>query len=103
MTAYRVSAPNTDYSGTVGELQFSKGVYEGEVPPAVLAYVKNAGYIVEDLATAKEGEADQAAADAAKAEEDAAAQAAAEKEAADKAAADQAAADAAPASKGAKK
>jgi hypothetical protein len=47
---YRISAPVTTYDGKVGEdIQFSKGVYEGEVSAAALLYFETAGYGIENL------------------------------------------------------
>lgn len=52
MTRYKITAPNADYDGKVGELQFSKGVYEGEASAAILSYCHNAGYDVAEVGAA---------------------------------------------------
>jgi len=49
VTRYRITTPVEDFTGTVGELDFSKGVYEGEVPVGPLSYFEQAGYGVEEI------------------------------------------------------
>lgn len=63
MTAYRISTPVADFTGEVGNCQFVRGVYEGEVPDGPLAYFTQAGYTVEKLAAAKKADAAQAKAE----------------------------------------
>lgn len=49
MSRVKISAPNAAYDGKVGDLQFSKGVYEGEAPDAIVNYCRATGYDVETL------------------------------------------------------
>lgn len=46
---YRITAPVAEYGDITGGCQFAKGVYEGPVEPGPLAYMRGAGYTVEDL------------------------------------------------------
>lgn len=48
MTRLKITAPNPNYAGTVGELQFSKGVAEGDVTDSELAYFRASGYGIEE-------------------------------------------------------
>jgi hypothetical protein len=50
MAKFNVSAPEADYAGTVGKVQFrgGKAVIDEDRNPAELAYCRNAGYLVED-------------------------------------------------------
>ena len=47
---YNVTAPEADYSGAVGNIQFAKGhaVIDDEQNPSELAYCRGAGYLVEE-------------------------------------------------------
>lgn len=76
MSQYRITTPVTGYVGKVGEYAFADGRYDGEVSDAALAYFRQQGYGVQDLADAKKAdaaEAKKAAAAAAKAAKEAAA------------------------------
>lgn len=53
---YRITAPESAYDGKVGDLQFSQGRYEGDVPDSVLAYCQGAGYTMEKLADARKAD-----------------------------------------------
>lgn len=52
---YKVTAPEADYSGKVGAVQFSDGaaVIDDETHPAELAYCQGAGYVVEPVEPAR--------------------------------------------------
>jgi hypothetical protein len=58
MTRHNVHAPEADYDGKVGDVQFTDGkaVIDEDVHPSVLAYCRTAGYHVEE---ADEPEAEQ--------------------------------------------
>lgn len=49
MSNYRITAPVAEYSGATGGCQFANGVYEGPVAPGPLAYMRAAGYTVEEI------------------------------------------------------
>lgn len=53
MTQYQVTAPEADYSGPVGKVQFTNGTatIDDERNPAELAYCRGAGYVVEEPET----------------------------------------------------
>jgi hypothetical protein len=55
MATFNVHAPEADYAGTVGGVQFADGkaVIDGEANPSELAYCQNAGYHVEETAPAE--------------------------------------------------
>ncbi|MGH3858240.1 hypothetical protein [Actinokineospora sp.] len=49
MSDYRITAPVAEYSGNTGGCQFANGVYQGPVAPGPLAYMRAAGYTVEEI------------------------------------------------------
>lgn len=51
MIRVRVTTPVVDFTGTVGEYAFAKGVFEGEVSDGALTYFRTAGYGVEEVDT----------------------------------------------------
>lgn len=54
---YRITAPETSFSGDVGGCHFANGVYEGEVGDGPLAYFQGQGYGVEESKTPRRARA----------------------------------------------
>lgn len=60
----RVLTPVTNYTGAVGEYQFTNGKYDGEITEAARYYFETAGYTIEPLDEALKADAEEAKAKA---------------------------------------